>query len=223
MWVKCLVLVATMSSAALCAAEIPVVDMEQTQQAVVSQSTVMTLQRLHAMTQEIRDLRGELELLRHELALLKQSQKQVAIKPQTMSAMAAKTSKPIFNISKDLAPEEQAYQLAYHMVKTNRYDEAKKAFKTFIEAYPKHRYVINSQYWLGELYLAQQKWDKARHYFNAVLNTNPKHPKAADALLKLGLLEQKTDKPEKATIYFNQVIKNYPNSGAAQLATAHLS
>lgn len=113
--------------------------------------------------------------------------------------------------------EAQAYQDAYAMVTSRRFDRAIPSFKEFLKEFPDGRYAPNASYWLGELYLVKSPPDleAARQSFALLLSEFPQHTKAADALYKLGTVQFMKGNREKAREYLNLVLEQYGSSNTA--------
>lgn len=113
--------------------------------------------------------------------------------------------------------EAAAYQAAYSMVTSRRFDRAIPSFKEFLKEFPDGRYAPNASYWLGELYLVKEPPDleAARQSFALLLSEFPQHTKAADALYKLGTVQFMKGNREKAREYLNLVLEQYGSSNTA--------
>lgn len=106
-----------------------------------------------------------------------------------------------------------AYENAFSLLKSARYDEAEAEFKTFLSAYPDHTLSGNAKYWLGESYYVRGKFSDAARVFAEAYQQNPKGPKAADNLLKMGMSLAGMDKKQDACVALGQINKEFANSG----------
>tara|TARA_B110000444_G_scaffold260653_2_gene308483 strand:+ start:1489 stop:2277 length:789 start_codon:yes stop_codon:yes gene_type:complete len=122
--------------------------------------------------------------------------------------------------------EYQAYRACYDMVKRKKFDEAIVAFKQFQANFPEGRYVANSYYWLGELYLTPPPRDieLARQSFAFLLEHYPNHSKVSDTLYKLGKVHYLKGDMLKSREYLERVIRedSDTDSSAAKLAKVFL-
>ncbi len=118
--------------------------------------------------------------------------------------------------------EAEAYEAAYSLVRSQKFDQAVTAFQQFQRNYPAGMYAPNAYYWLGELYLVVQPPDleSSRQAFTMLLSQYPDNSKAPDALYKLGKVQCMKGNREKAKEYLDQVISRYgsTNSSAVKLA-----
>jgi tol-pal system protein YbgF len=118
----------------------------------------------------------------------------------------------------DPADEQLSYLAAYELVKSKNFSEAQTAMQAFLDKYPHGGYSANAQYWLGELYLAQQDYTKAMTHFRVVLKDFPSSSKRAASLLKIGFAQATSGKSSDARITLQKVIKAYPDTDTARLA-----
>ena len=235
-------------------AETSVIDLyEQTQAPNVSQGSgssteiVMQLDQLQAA---VRELRGELELQKHELQQLQQHQARdfqdidsrlqqlgmngtsTANTVQSFSTLTNTTpvrnnlTSPVtataVNVNMTPQADEVAYQKAYLAVQQQHYSLAAKQLQDFLKQYSKSRFVANAHYWLGELYALSGDTDQAILEFNTIMRYFPHHPKASDAMLKVGYLYCDKALWPKAYKTLTQVQNSYPKSAAAKLANQRL-
>lgn len=138
----------------------------------------------------------------------------VAVAPPPATAGSAVKPAPSANSGDDL----KAYQAAFALVRQRAYDDAVKAFSAFITDHPGSERVANAHYWLGEIFLAQQKLEQSRDAFSQVVALFASHRKAADAAYKLGKVYYELGDKAKSAEYMDLVLKNYPKSSAARLA-----
>ena len=137
-----------------------------------------------------------------------------AVKQQTASVPE---SSPVGSMD-----EQSEYDAAFAKVRTREFDTAEKMFKRFISDYPSSTLQANAWYWLGEVYLAQQKIEGARSAFGHVVEQFRMHTKAADALYKLGVLAGRAGDEVKASELMHKVVQDYPQAPAAELARGYL-
>ncbi|OKP04858.1 cell division protein CpoB [Xenorhabdus eapokensis] len=108
-------------------------------------------------------------------------------------------------------------------INTKEYDKAIVAFQNFAKTYPKSKYLVNANYWLGQLNYNKGKKDDAAYYFATVVKDYPKSQKSSDSLYKVGLIMQEKGQKDKAKAVYQQVIKQYPGTNAAKMAEKKLS
>lgn len=80
---------------------------------------------------------------------------------------------------------EGAYNKAYTLLKTAKFDQAEQALDSFIKTYPDHALAENARYWLGETYYVRGDFERAALTFADGYRSYPSGAKAPDNLLKL--------------------------------------
>jgi len=118
--------------------------------------------------------------------------------------------------------ERKAYDAAFELLKDGRYDDAAKAFRTFLQNHPEGPYADNAQYWLGESYYVTRDFDKALEAFRGVSEKYPDSAKLPDARLKMGYTLYELDRMDEAKTILQKVMKEYANSAVARLAEDRL-
>ncbi|BFM12196.1 tol-pal system protein YbgF [Simiduia litorea] len=189
--------------------------------------------RLQALQQEVLELRGLVEEQSYELNRLKQQRhddymdldRRLAslsggvvagqTRQQGGSSAGSDTSEAAG------AGEEAAYKGAYGKLRQRDLAGAAKGFTGYLDLYPKGQYAANSQYWLGEIYLAEGKLEQSKSWFERVIKEFPSDRKAPDAKYKLGtVLFQLGDKAKAKTLL--QAVAN-SSADAARLAKDFLA
>ena len=115
------------------------------------------------------------------------------------------------------------YSSAYKDFKEGRYEEARKGFRKYIEAYPNSDLSDNAQFWVGECYYLENNFEKAILEYEKVIKNYPNGDRVPHAILKQGLSFLRLGDKESAKLLFQQVIKDYPNTNQANIARAKLS
>ena len=85
---------------------------------------------------------------------------------------------------KELSAEE-AYEMAYHLFKSNENEAARKALDQFVQRYPQSSLVDNALFWMGETYYRTEDYENAVLKYQQVVKEYPKGSKGPDALLKM--------------------------------------
>lgn len=170
--------------------------------------------RLQALQQEVLELRGLVEEQAYELNRLKQQRhddymdldRRLASLSGGVSSAAASSSSSSSVVGASAgagagADEEAAYKAAYGHLRQRDLAGAAKGFTAYLDLYPKGQYAANSQYWLGEIYLAEGKLEQSKSWFERVTKEFPSDRKAPDAKYKLGtVLFQLGDKAKAKTL-----------------------
>jgi len=139
---------------------------------------------------------------------------------QAPTLVASTATEPARNADEE---EKNAYTSAYLSLKSERYEEASKAFTAQLQAYPNGEYADQAWYWLGESQFSQNLNKQAIASFRHVIDKFPDSGKHAAAMLKLGQVYQATGKEREARKYFNKLIHLHADSTAAEQARSALA
>ena len=119
--------------------------------------------------------------------------------------------------------EQQAYQSAFDLLKSGRYDEAAVAFQQFNAEYPTGSYADNALYWLGETFYITRRFEQAIQEFERLISTRPTSQKLSHALLKVGYAHDELGNKAEAERVLGELIARHPQSAAAGLARKRLA
>lgn len=187
---------------------------------------------------EVANLRGQIEVLTHELESLKQRQRDFyvdldkrmqriegAAVPATSpnAAAASPGNPPTANASStDPAGESTEYEAALTLLKGGKQTEALAAFNRFIARHPQSASLPNAHFWAGNAALQARDISASRGHFNTVLQRWPQDKVAPDAMLGLANTQQALGDARGSQETLRRVISQYPNSTAAQQASQRL-
>ena len=143
--------------------------------------------------------------------------------PGQIPAAAAPAAQTPDATGVDPFAEQQAYQSAFDLLKSGRYDEAALAFQQFIAEFPTGGYADNAQYWLGETFYITRRFEQAVQEFERLVSTHPTSQKLTHALLKIGYSHDELGNLEEAERVLSGLIERHPQSAAAGLARKRLT
>ena len=192
--------------------------------------------QFQVMQQEVSELRGAVEELLNEVKKLKQQRlddyveldnrisslggsgvggQRMAVSPDANSSpLAPNTSSPVVAASGD---ERTNYQNAIQLLLDKKdYDGAIAAFNAYLARFPGGAYEGNALYWLGQIYVIQQKYPQAIQSYSALINKLPNHDKQWEAKFSLGKVYFTTGDHAKAKELIKEVAES--NSDVARLA-----
>jgi len=118
--------------------------------------------------------------------------------------------------------EKGAYQFAFSLIKNSQYDNAIKAFQSFLDSYPKSDLASNSAYWMGEAFYIEQDHQAALNAFNRVIKRYPFSSKVPDAMLRAGDCYDNLAQQSQAKELYAELIALYPKTRAAEKAIKRL-
>lgn len=165
---------------------------------------------------EIASLRGQVEVLVHELESLKQRQRDFYVdldnrlRSFEQHGGAATVSDP--------AAAAAEYEAALNLLKEGRHAESLAAFQKFIADHPRSDYLPGANFWAGNAALQAKEVVTARNFFNTVISTWPDDAIAPDAMLGLANSLQLMGEARAAQDTLRQIMSRYPDSSAAQVA-----
>jgi tol-pal system protein YbgF len=188
---------------------------------VANQSLMQMAQRVDALQEEVRGLKGRQEELQNENVQLRKEQRDLYADLERRLVAAPVAASTAATTTQN--EESVLYARAFEHLKARNYTAAIDGFRSLAASHPNGQLADNTQYWLGEAYYVSQDYDHAVAAFQRVLDTWPDSRKAPDALLKLGYTQQEQKKIPAARVSLQQVITKYPGSDAARLAADRLT
>ena len=162
----------------------------------------------------IKDINLRLQDL--EAGISSAPKKENTAKASTSSAKAPSKFKAISVPAKISA--EKLYKQAYNYMSAADYNNATTWFSEFLKRHPDHKYAENSFYWLGEVYLVENRPQDAIISFSTGLNKFANGPKVPGNLLKMGVAFEKLGQTKHAKSTWEKLINDYPKSGEADKA-----
>jgi tol-pal system protein YbgF len=191
---------------------------------VSNQSLMQMTQRVDGLQEEMRTLRGRIEELQNENAVLKKQQRDLyADLDKRLTEAAASASAAAAAPAAPEADEQALYNRALEQLRARNYVAAVDGFRALAASHPAGQMADNTQYWLGEAYYVTAEFDQAAAAFQRVLSGWPNSRKAPDAMLKLGYTQIEQNKLAAARATLQQVATKYPDSDAAKLAADRLA
>ncbi|WP_444883814.1 YbgF trimerization domain-containing protein [Microbulbifer sp. PSTR4-B] len=199
--------------------------------------------QMQVLQQEVRELRGTVEELRHEIKRLKQQRtedymdldRRIArlsgTEPSAQPPVDTKGSggasvgggssmPPKPKGPKDGKSERDRYQASFGLARNGDYGGASAEFKSLLQDFPNGQYAPNANYWLGEIALVQGNLEEARGWFVALLDGYPNSNKVWDGRYKLGTVYHQLGDQQKARNLLEQVAAS--DARASNLAKKYL-
>ena len=110
----------------------------------------------------------------------------------------------------DLSPDEQ-FQIAFDLLRSQQFDQAKKALEEFIDNNSENELAGSSYYWLGEIYLLKKAYREAALIFAEGYQKYPSSIKSPESLYKLAEALSQIDKISDACNTIKKFQKEYVN------------
>lgn len=197
--------------------------------------TLEILQRIEQLEAEVRQMRGELEIQRHQLELLQPEPSRAAVPPAPVGvdqALAGRHAPPVSNVatpppvqpphSAQSGTEQADFDAALGELREGRYPKAVTDLQRFVSVWPNSRWAGDAQYWLGESCYLSRNYEAAKEAFITLGLHYPQNPRLPDALLKLGYIYGEQGETTRARDVLQKLIQVYPSSPAASLAERRL-
>lgn len=203
--------------------------------------------QLQLMQQDVRDLRGTVEDLQHQVKQIQSTQQDRYLDldkriqnlqqqlsqgggtqaPVTMSGGSAEAPAAVDEgtpASAQGTGEKALYENALSLIRKHQYNKSITQLQAVIAQYPSGEFTANAYYWLGEVYAAlpDPDYNKARQALAQVTTYFPKSRKVPDAMYKLGKVYFFMGDCKRAATTLDQVVKNYPGTSVAKLAQSFL-
>lgn len=203
---------------------------------VDNQSLVQMTQQVSSLERSVDELQGQAETQEHNSTVTAERQRQLyadldsRIQDLERSLQQAHSADSVLD-GGTLPPgqlpvpdgsDRDNYQIAFELLKEERYDMAAASFKQFLLAFPDSELVDNAQYWLAESYYASNNFEQALRDFQRVIDEHPRSSKVPDALLKMGFCNYNLKRWDAARVALKRVEADYPETTAARLAGQYL-
>ena len=195
--------------------------MDGVERQLANQALLEMSRQIEVLGSELRNLRGQLDQLQHDLdrSRAQQRDQYVDLDTRLRAAEAALTAA---QAGLPAGGPESEYQAAFDLLKDGKYDEAATALAAFVARHPQHELAPNALYWLGEAHYVRRDYPAALAAFEGLLRDYPGTRKAPDALLKAGYSQQEMKRLGAARALLTRVIDEYPDTQAAAEAKARL-
>jgi tol-pal system protein YbgF len=200
-----------------------------------NQSLASMTQQVAALERQNDEIRGQMEELTHDSTTTAERQRQLYLdldaRIQALETALQARSTPGVLEGGTLSPgqlplpggsDRDNYQVAFELLKEQRYEPAAMAFEQFLVSFPDSELADNAQYWLAESHYVTKKFEQALGEFETVINKYPRSRKVPDALLKMGYCNYELKQWGAARASLKRVQSEYPETTAARLAGQRL-
>jgi tol-pal system protein YbgF len=140
----------------------------------------------------------------------------------TTSSGATPVPEPAKNTVSDEVQIQAEYQQAFKLLKQSQYDQAIKAFDTFLQTHPENKYSDNAQYWMAEALYVKRQYEDAIKEYSILVSNYPESQKVPHGLLKIGYSYQELGKMDEARLWYTDVRQRFPGTTASRLANDRL-
>ncbi|WP_353570257.1 tol-pal system protein YbgF [Candidatus Albibeggiatoa sp. nov. BB20] len=169
---------------------------------------------------EIQQLRGEIELLEHQVKRMETQRLEPIAKPTVTTPIGRNNIAPNNPTTSD---DKKAYQKTYLSLEAGNDELAISNFQEFLIMYPNSQYADDAQYWLAEAYYSKQDFISALVTYEQLTERYANSTKRAQAELKIAYCYYELKDFGQAKTLFTQVKQKYPNESVARLASKKLA
>jgi tol-pal system protein YbgF len=213
---------------------------QRIERVLTNQSLLDLAQRIDRVQNDLRGIRGEVEVLQNSSeggknqtrTLYSDLEKRLAAL-ETLGGLSGAGAASAPGAGGMVAPppstgipasagEQASYDAAFTALKASDYPRAIAGFRNFVATYPTSPLASNAQYWLGEAYYVNREYQNAITAFQRVTAEWPESRKAPDALVKIGFTQAALNRNGDARVTLEDVVRRFPGTEAAQLATERL-
>lgn len=200
-----------------------------------NQSLAGLSQRLDSIESQVRDLRGQVQELAHEIDESNSRERNLyqdldrrlrALETATPGATPGGANGAAGGQAAPGATTQQTarevYDHAFNLLQQGNYDQAEQAFGDFLAKYPSGPLTDNAYYWLGETRYVSRNFKGAIESFQKVVTDFPQSQKVPGALLKMGYSYDELSQWNDARQALEKVVQGYPQSTEARLARDRL-
>lgn len=189
-----------------------------------SRGQIELANQIEALKAEVARLRGQVEVLTHEIESTQKRQKDFYVdldnRLRKLEPQAGTEVKPA---AADPAAETRDYEAALNLFKSGKHKDALSAFLGFIKAYPASPFLPSAHYWAGSAHYQLGEYKKALELFGKLAATWPDDAKAPDALIGQANCQQESGDAKGAKKTLETLLAKYPTSAAATVAKQRLA
>ena len=205
--------------------------LQRIERVLTNQSLLDLAQRIDALQNDVRSIRGEVEMLQNQTEggktqtrnLYGDLEKRLA----ALETLGGVGAAPVPGAAPGVAPvsgasEQATYDAGMAALRAGNYDKAISTFREVVTNYPTGELASNAQFWMGESYYTKGDLESAVVAYRKVLADWPAARKAPDAMVKLGFSLSDLKRTGEARSTLEEVVRKFPGTPSAQLAADRL-
>jgi tol-pal system protein YbgF len=197
------------------------------------------VQQLELLRQELKQMRGQMEVLGNEVQMATKRQRDMYVDldtrlkrfEQSPGMAGAAPAGPSAATGTPPAPptgasqpgEANAYETAQGQRRIGNYQGAIAAFQNFIAQYPKSQLAHRAQYWIGDSYYNLRDYKSAIASQQKLIAAYPDSSTIPDALLNIASCQLELGDAVGAKRTMDGLVARYPTSEAAEKARRRLA
>lgn len=198
-------------------------------QAALKNQGLTQLNEIQVLTNEIAQLKGDLELANHQVETLQKREKELYVdtderirKLEEVILAQAQAKEAAAVQAAEITPELAHFSEADSFLQMEQYVEAFKSFDAFINLYPASEMADQAMYRLGYAEFSLKNYKSAIGTQEKLLSLYPNSPKAAEAMMNIGDAQIQLGRVQGAKKTFRNLIKQHPDSELVETAKSRL-
>jgi tol-pal system protein YbgF len=203
--------------------------LQRIERVLTNQSLLDLAQRIDALQNDVRSIRGEVEMLQNQTEggktqtrnLYGDLEKRLAAL-ETLGGVGAAPAPGAVPAPVSGGSEQATYDAGMAALRAGNYDKAISTFREVVSNYPSGELASNAQFWMGESYYTKGDLESAVIAYRKVLADWPAARKAPDAMVKLGFSLSDLKRTGEARSTLEEVVRKFPGTPSAQLAADRL-
>ncbi len=205
--------------------------LEELESVVKGQGLADLLNQIDRLNRENAQLKGEVELLSHQLKQMEQREKDLYVDTDTRirtieeniaNQKTQVTSGAQFSNSAQETEQDQQLAQANILLEEGAYQLGFESFDQFIKAYPDYSRVDEAKYGLGYAQYSLKNYKSAIDTLKKMVDAHPNSIKAPDALVIIGNAQIQLGRVQSAKQTFKRIKKDYPDSTVIPIAEKRL-
>lgn len=200
--------------------------------ALKNQPVLGLVSQLETLREELRQLRGQIEVIANNLDMAAKRQRDMYVdidtrlrrleQPGAAAAPAAGGTAPAPAASPG-SDESRAYETAQNQRRIGNYQGAIIAFQGFLAQYPKSTLAPRAQYWIGDSYFNLHDFKNAIASQQKLITVYSDSSSVPDALLNIASSQMELGDTAAAKKTMDGLVARYPASEAAEKAKRRLA
>jgi tol-pal system protein YbgF len=214
----------------------------KTEDELKSQQILALVTELEKVRAELRDLRGQSEVLANSIEGVAKRQRDmyidldqrlIRIEQAAVTAVASPPTPPITAATSDAtkvppvvpnaAEENDLYERAQGLRKIGNYKEAILSFESFINRFPKSALAPRAQYWIGDSQFNLRDFKAAMTSQQKLISLYPESVSVSDAMLNIASIQMELGDSAAARKTMENLVARYPNAEATEKARRRLA
>lgn len=181
---------------------------------VNNQKLMELLRAVENTKQQLTVIRGDIELVQHELAHTKKRQDDLYSDLDNRINEQKKTSQD--TIASEATQFSMLYKQTMDLISKHQFEQALPMLNKLIQLQHQVDYIADTGFWIGITYTGLGKFDKAIEAYKAFVKKYPEHSRAPDALFNVASCQEVLKQDAEKNKTLQQLLSSYPNSEVAK-------